>query len=419
MNKEKFFYLYSSSYIPESGGVGANTLLLEVDGSSGLVFDAASGALSNARSSTATYVDNSDSLLKTASVNVSRVDRGFLLHEAAETNKVLRSDDVLNVYWGSASLTKAASTFSTDGTNLATKLTANVGNAFHGAFKQMSSASTEQTNIVAAKAGTVNWLGLGFDTDAKTDGAFFNLSNGTIGTVSAGCTAKILGAVNGFYVCSVSRTYSSANHWISLEVHSADNEGSWLAIGTENIHVINADVFFNLKPSSHITTVAAEVTRAIDSISMPLSAAVNFVQSGGICFYKVKPRIASSATAKSLLCTNTTTDYLSDNGSGGIALKDGVNTATAAVSGWAGGDTLLIAAVWSGSSMSVHCSKNSGAWVDSSDTTYDGAFPAGANFLFFNANTDAYQLLALKIFSTTKSFAEAQTWAKDNAASET
>ncbi len=163
----------------------------------------------------------------------------------------------------------------------------------------------------------------------------------------------------------------------------------------------------------------APVTVPIDSHRIPLLANVNFPQSKGIAFIKVTPQFANSATAKSLLCTSSAaTEFIHDNGSGEIAINDGTNTATTSgLGGWAVGDTLLIAACWDSNAglMSVHASKNGGSWIDSANTTYDGAFPAGANFLLCNANTDSILINLIKIKSTTKSLSNAQTWAKNNA----
>jgi hypothetical protein len=166
--------------------------------------------------------------------------------------------------------------------------------------------------------------------------------------------------------------------------------------------------------TSRINTTSSEVTRDKDNLYIPLSANVNFPQTKGICFFKITPQFANSATAKSLICTSSAaTDFIHDNGSGEIAINDGTNTATTSgLGGWAVGDVLLGYACWDSSLslMSIHVKKNSDALVDSANATYDGAFPAGANFLLFNANTDSVLLNAVRIKSTTKTLADAQAW---------
>ena len=119
-----------------------------------------------------------------------------------------------------------------------------------------------------AKQGTVAWLGLGFDNNAAADGAYFNLGSGAIGTVAAGTTATIQTLQNGWYRCTVTKTYSSANHYLSFEVHSANAQSiTWNAAGTENIYVFGGQSEAGAFPTSYIPTTTVAVPRSADVMS--------------------------------------------------------------------------------------------------------------------------------------------------------
>lgn len=76
-----------------------------------------------------------------------------------------------------------------------------------------SSLSTTYTYSIVAKAGTANWLLLQgvLWTTPGNGGAWFNLTDGAIGTVNTGFTATREAVGNGFYRCSITFTTGSSD----------------------------------------------------------------------------------------------------------------------------------------------------------------------------------------------------------------
>jgi hypothetical protein len=310
-----------------------------------------------------------------------------IIHEPATSNLALLPRDLTNAAYVKTDCTAAKTATGTDGIlNSASTLTATAGNA------------TCLQTVTSASA-------------LRVTGAFIKRRTGT-------------GVIN--------MTQDNGSTWTPVTVPAAWDEtplvipAATLANPVFGFQIVTSGDAIDIDWVQHelgaYITSPISGSRTIDSIKIPMSANVNFPQTKGICFFKITPQFANSATAKSLICTSSSaTDFIHDNGSGEIAINDGTNTATTSgLGGWAVGDVLLGYACWDSSLslMSIHVSKNGGAYADSANATYDGAFPAGANFLFFNANTDSILLNAIKIKSTTKTLAKAQVWAKNNAVKE-
>jgi hypothetical protein len=305
-----------------------------------------------------------------------------LLHEPATTNLATNPRDFTNAAWVKTNATAAKTATGTDGaTNSASTLTATANDGT--ALQTVTSASANRISGAFVKRRT------------GTGAIYMTQDNGATWTE-----------------ITITSAWTAAPYTIPAATVTDPIMGFKLAVSGDAIDVD----YFQHELGGYITSPISGA-RTIDSIKVPLSANVNFPQTKGIAFIKVTPQFANSATAKSLLCTSSAaTDFVHDNGSGEIAINDGTNTATTSgLGGWAVGDILLIAAIWIIDTMSIHVSKNGGAWVDSANATYDGAFPAGANLLLCNANTDSILINSIKIKSTTKSLADAQAWAKASA----
>lgn len=268
-------------------GIGAAKARGLSSGDSFILFRYSAGySLSGAtfsRTSAATYRD-SGGILQTVGSGVAR-DNHYVLDpisglykrslrmEGQRTNLVLHSQNLGDAGWTKSAATIAIGVTAPDGTATGNTITASAGSTAHSVFRQNGSATTVQTNQVRAKAGTASWMGLAFDANTTTDGAFFNLATGAVGTVAAGATATISGPdANGYYFCTVTRTYASANHYFTIEPHTADNQvAGWAAAGTETIIVWGTQSEGAVFHSFYIPTTTAAVTRAADSLSFPFT----------------------------------------------------------------------------------------------------------------------------------------------------
>ena len=179
-------------------------------------------------------------------------------------------------------ITSATATTAPDGTSTAFAVLCAANSTAHQMYQLSVIAGTQVTNYVIAKQGTVPWLAVNFDSSATVDGAFFNLATGTKGTVAAGTTATIdpHPLYSGWYICTVTRTYTSANHYFGIEVHTADNQAAaYAAAGTETVLVWHPD----LRPTDQATGLIPTYQRVntstdYDTAGFPLYLSSNGTQ---------------------------------------------------------------------------------------------------------------------------------------------
>jgi hypothetical protein len=106
---------------------------------------------------------------------------------------------VSNAAWTKTNCTPLDGQTSWDGSATATRLTATAA-APAGAIQAGTSYSSTITVQVIAKAGTSAWLRI-FGVAATNNAAWFDLTNGVLGTVQANTTAGIESVGNGWWRC--------------------------------------------------------------------------------------------------------------------------------------------------------------------------------------------------------------------------
>ena len=228
-----------------------------------------SGDLSVTRATTATRV-NSAGLIESVAVNVPRLDYTnsscpSILVEPQRTNLALQSSSFDNAAWTKFSSSVTANQItSPDGTQNADKLIALAVNSDHGVYQiPFVTLGASYTYSVFAKAGEYNFLRI---ADGDGNGAFFNLSNGTIvGSLSTNPT--IISVGNGWYKCSMTALTSGTSTLMAVVVCQSGTTAVFTGDGTSGIYIYGAQLEAGAYATSYIPTTSASVTRNADVIS--------------------------------------------------------------------------------------------------------------------------------------------------------
>jgi len=192
-----------------------------------------------------------------------------LLLEKQSTNVLRNSEDFSQSTWAKlrTSITANAIT-SPDGTQNADKAIANTDNSDHSVFDNTITSTSPATLSIYAKAGEYNYIFLGYDNGSASQGAFFNLSNGTISQNTSTLTASIQSVGNGWYRCVVS---SGTSNWSTIYsiIALSENGTSFIFAGdgSKGIYIWGAQAEVSSYPTSLINTTSSSATRVADACS--------------------------------------------------------------------------------------------------------------------------------------------------------
>jgi hypothetical protein len=205
------------------------------------------------RASSATYIDSAGTL------------------RSAVTNLLLRSEEFDNASWTKTrSSITADSEIAPNGTLTADKVVEDTtASATH--LVSLGSgiiAGNTYTYSVYAKSAGRNWIVL---SPGGTWGfAWFNISSGTIGTVTSGgssATAAIQSVGNGWYRCSVTST-AVDNRGFQILMATGNDVVTYTGNGTSGVFIWGAQLEVGAFATSYIPTTTAAATRAADVASI-------------------------------------------------------------------------------------------------------------------------------------------------------
>ena len=312
-------------------------------------------AATHARASDATYVD-ADGILQTAGINEPRVghhiwngsawvDEGYFHEGEARTNLVTYSEDFTDASWvspyGENETVELDAEISPSGTTSATRLSddASTGTGAVQIGQSVTVAtSTDYTFSVFAKADNLNWIVLrpALFTTPSAQNTYFDLANGTIGTIGSSQTASVQDCGSGWYRCSITFTTdaSDTNGAVVIRLADADGDEAVDLDGTSSVLIYGAQFEKGSTPSSYIpTNSGATVTRAADTLTIlsanlpwnPLAVSIQMEGkmtyaetgtagstsggSGDAVFYLLKEN--SSNYLEAVLATNNAQDVIS------------------------------------------------------------------------------------------------------------
>jgi len=244
-------------------------------------------AATHTRASSATYVDASG-ILQTAAINEPRVghhiwngtawvDEGYFHESEARTNLYSSSNDFsTGTVFIADEVATAQDETGPDGLTSAWTISddgvSGVSGTSRIALAQVATTSGDYTASFYLKAGNNSWIYLSnANWNIGNGQTYFNLSDGTIGTVQAGVTPNIEDVGNGFFRCSVTMTETTGGVSSRTFLCIADEDGNQFITqdGTNSIIAYGAQLEAGSTPSSYIPTAGATVTRAADAMTIP------------------------------------------------------------------------------------------------------------------------------------------------------
>lgn len=240
----------------------------------------ASGDLSVTRATTATRV-NSAGLIESVSSNVPRLDYTnstcpSILVEPQRTNLALYSEQFDNANWIKGQTTVTVnSTISPDGNTTADTIfeaaTTNTHNIASNYLINFVSGTSYTISIYAKNntsgRGLLQIAGYALGSGASNIYANFNLSNGTLGSVSGG-TSTITAAANGFYRLTFSftcgNTISERINYSLITSSTSTAFQSYLGDSSKGVILWGAQLEAGSYATSYVPTQASSVTRNAD-----------------------------------------------------------------------------------------------------------------------------------------------------------
>jgi hypothetical protein len=121
----------------------------------------------------------------------------------------------------------------------ADSLIENTATATHSMSSAFTAISSSYTVSIYAKANQRSWLNISWLSTANAS-AYFNLSNGTLGTVGSAATATITSVGNGWYRCTMTATLVAGANTLAYYLASADNTLTYTGDGVSGIYLWGA-----------------------------------------------------------------------------------------------------------------------------------------------------------------------------------
>jgi hypothetical protein len=196
-----------------------------------------------------------------------------LLLEPQRTNSAQYSEQFDNAYWTKGNATISANTSATldpSGYNGSDKLQEDNTNNSHYFGSDTASALSGEvvTYSIFLKAAERSFAALRLYSGSSSVLGYYNLANGTLGTIGGGGTGTIVSYGNGWYRCSLTITMASSSVTLPYVFTSTGNGvNSYTGTTGSGIYCFGAQQEIASYATSYIPTLGASVTRVADAAS--------------------------------------------------------------------------------------------------------------------------------------------------------
>jgi hypothetical protein len=188
-----------------------------------------------------------------------RVNASGLI-EKERSNQLLHSNDFSNAAWGKSGVTLTGGQADKDGGTNAWLLESVSTSAV--SVNQAQSAQGVKTISFYAKAGTQNWMRVSFNDSGLNSRAWFDLTNGVVGTTTGNVIeAKMTSVGSGWYRLQLAVNINSAYTGVFFFVTNGDNTVSTTA--GDNVYIQDAQLEQGLVATDYIETTTAAVYEGI------------------------------------------------------------------------------------------------------------------------------------------------------------
>jgi hypothetical protein len=242
---------------------------------------------------------------------VSRAPLGLLV-EDARTN-LLRQSQTFETTWILQETTVSVdAAMAPDGTMTADKLVESAVLSEHRAYQSVTATAVTHAWSVYAKAAGCDWLSIRNWGGSKV--ANFNLATGVIGTTRTFAPVTMQAVGNGWYRCTVTGL-AGTTEGMTLNVGHVDtgtaNAFSYLGDGVSGVYLWGAQLELGAFPTSYIPTTTAQVTRAVDNVSLATSAfpSIAAVLAAFVDYTPNYVDTNSTGTCQPLVFYGSSTDY--------------------------------------------------------------------------------------------------------------
>jgi hypothetical protein len=201
----------------------------------------------------------SDIITFSRSSNATRTGPNGLVQYAPH-NLALQSQTFDNASWTKTAISVTANvTAAPDGTVTAEKIIESATTANHGIYQNITVvANVPHTFSIYAKAVERSWLLINaYTTNSAL--VYFDLTNGTVGSVASGVTASIQSVGNGWYRCFVTRTPTTTVFEPNVQTSTGNGISSYAGDGTSGLFVWGAQLSVGPLPLDYTPTTTAAV----------------------------------------------------------------------------------------------------------------------------------------------------------------